>query len=75
MNRLEKIFAVGGFVIGLSLIGFGLYRDNKPFDDYKEYIKNTLIKIGGLVSVAVGSGLAFRSMIEEYDKKYPKGKK
>jgi len=72
MNRLEKIFAVGGFVIGLSLVGFGLYRDNKFPEDY---IKSTIIKGMGLISVAVGSGLAFRSMIEEYDKKYLKGKK
>ena len=71
MNKLEKIFAVGGFVIGFSLLGFGLYRDSKFSDDYKrDYIKNTLIKGVGLLSIAVGSGLAIREIMEEENEKY-----
>jgi len=74
MNKLEKIFVVGGIVIGLSLVGFGLYRDNK-FPEYKDYIKNTIIKGAGLVSFVTGCGLGLGRMLEEEDKRYLKGKK
>jgi hypothetical protein len=76
MNRLEKIFAVGGFVMGLSLLGFGLYRDNKFSDDYKrDYIINTIIKGVGLLSLAVGSGLVIRGVVVEEDRRYEKKRK
>jgi len=58
MNKLEKIFAVGGFIVGISLLGLGLYKDKKLSEDYKI---NWAIK---------GAGLAMRDLVEGNDKKY-----
>jgi len=72
MKKLEKIFVVGGIVIGLSLVGYGLHRDNK-FSE--EYTKNNIIKGAGLVSFVTGCGLGLGRMLEEEDKRYLKEKK
>jgi len=65
MNKLERISAVGGFIIGFSLLVVGLYKDNK-----NEYTKDILIKGAGLISLAVGSGLVLREMAENTDRGY-----
>lgn len=68
MKRLEKIFAVGGFVLGVSLIGFGLYRDDKFSENYqRDYIINTVIKSAGVLSFGIGTALTMRGMTEKDD--------
>jgi hypothetical protein len=63
MKRLEKALAVGGLVLSISLMGLGLYRDNK-FPE--EYWRNTLAKGAGLICLSASAGIALRRPVEEY---------
>ena len=82
MRKLEKIIVIGGIVIGLSLVGLGLHRDNKIelglYRDNKvseEYLKNTIIKVSGLASFVCGAGLGLGRMLEKEEKRYRKNYK
>jgi len=61
------MIALGTLVIGGSLVGLGLYRDNKP--EKNEYI-NWAIKGAGLMFLVTCSGLALRDLVEEEDRRY-----
>jgi len=63
MNRLEKIFVVGGIVVGLSLVGFGCYLDSQ------------LMRFGGVLSGSCSVGLVMREILEQEDKRYLEEKK
>jgi hypothetical protein len=69
MKKIEKIAAVGGFVVGISLLGIGMYMDRNPPKDY-DFYKGVIIKGTGLVLFGVGSGLSFKDSIEQEDKRY-----
>jgi len=73
MKKLERILAIGGIIIGLSLVSFGLHRDKN--DKYRNYIKNSAIKTIGLVSIAVGYGFGMRKMIEAEEEYFKRQKK
>jgi hypothetical protein len=65
MNKLEKIFAIGGLITGFSLLGLGLCREDKD-----KYIKYTIMKGAGLISLAVSSGLLLRELAEDNERGY-----
>jgi len=67
MKKLEKILTVGGFVIGVSLVGFGCYRDDH-FPE-KDNI-NSLLKGTGLALFSLGTGLTLKKIVDYEDKKY-----
>jgi hypothetical protein len=58
MNNLKKIIIVGGFVIGLSLLGIGLYMDKKhPEERY--YVRNTIVKCAGILPFCASLAVSF----------------
>ena len=66
MKRLEKIASVACFVVGIGLIGVGLYRDNK-FPE--EYWRNTLTKgVGLILALGCSPGIALKSRVQKYIK-------
>jgi len=69
MKKLEKILVVGGIVIGLSLVGYGLHRDNKKPDEPLVYT-NSLIKVSGLISFIGGVGFGLGRMLKKEDERY-----
>jgi hypothetical protein len=71
MNSLEKILIIGGFAVGLPLLGIGLYRDKFP----EKYQNNYTLKFFGLLPCAGSAGIIFRKSLEKEDKNYLKSHK
>ncbi len=69
MKKIERILAAAGFVVGMALLGLGIYKDKNPSEG-QNYVTNTIIKGVGLVSLSASAGLAFRGLVEMDDIRY-----
>ena len=58
MKRLEKIFVIGGLVIGGSLLGLGFYFDSQ------------LMRASGVLSLTYPAGVGMKALLEESDRTY-----
>jgi len=67
MKKLERILAAFGFIVGISLIGYGLYRDENVPE--KNQI-NSVAKGAGLAFFSLGAGLTFKGLVDYEDKRY-----
>ncbi len=60
MNKLERIFATATLVIGLSLVGVGLYMHKLP----EKRLYSVPIGLIGVFSAASGFGMYGREILE-----------
>ncbi|HTY43827.1 MAG TPA: hypothetical protein VMC80_01150 [Patescibacteria group bacterium] len=66
MKKLERILTIGAFIVGIGLMGAGLYRcDRCP----EKYLGNTFVMGAGLLAFTYSAGTTIREMYEENGKR------